>query len=311
MPDSEIIALIAALDEADPEIRRIAVMQAADGVHEHPDLFARASRDLDAGVRLEAVKTLEGDASAEGINALVDRLDDEDEEIRGAAAESLAEILDEAAGPVLLARLPGVTGPARAAVLAALRKLRQPGALAPAIALLGDPLALVRREAVRVLGYLRDANALEHLAERVFHDQDAEVRRAALGALGFGGDDLVVSALVQGLTDEDWQNREEAAVTLAKLLPPGAEAGLIAALDDDYWQVRLKSAHVLGKLKSAAAVPGLIAALSHPIGNLRKEAAGALGAIGDRAAVPALTAALGDQDVEVRKVAQRALDALA
>jgi len=311
MPDSEIIALIAALDQPDPDIRRIAVMQAVDWVHDHSHLFARASRDEDAGVRLEAVKALEGDASGDGVNALVDRLGDEDAEIRAAAAESLVEILDPAAGPVLLVRLEGVQGQARAAVLAGLRKLRQDGALEPALDCLGDPLASVRLEAVRVLGYLRHSGAVAGLTERIAVDGDAEVRRAAVGALGFADPEAAAPALLLGLRDADWQTREEAAVTLGKLLPGMAVGGLIIALDDQYWQVRLKAAVALGKLKAPAAVPALIGQLSHAIGNLRREAVNALAAIGDRSAVPALTEALSDTDVEVRKSARRALDALA
>lgn len=311
MPDSEIIALIAALDQPDPDIRRIAVMQAADWVHEHPHLFAHASRDGDAGVRLEAVRALEGDASEEGVNALVDRLEDPEADIRVAAAESLAEILDAAAGPVLLARLAGARGQARAAILGSLRKLRQEGALEPALDCLGDPLVSVRLEAVRVLGYLRHERAVAGLAERVVVDIDPEVRRAAVGALGFAEPDAAAPALLRALADPDWQTREEAAVTLGKLLPAEAANGLIAVLDDQYWQVRLKAAVALGRLKAGAAVPALIAQLSHAIGNLRREAVNALAAIGDRSAVPALTEALNDADVEVRKSARRALDALA
>jgi HEAT repeat protein len=305
--DPEIAALLTALDDPDAEIRRIGVLQAVDAAEEHPHLFARASRDSDAGVRLEAVRALEGDASDEGVNALVDRLDDDDSEVRTVAALSLAEILDEVAGPVLLRRLETAQGQARAAILGGLRKLRLAEAFLPALASLNDPLAAVRREAVGVLGYLRDAGALPALAERVGRDSDAEVRRAAVGALAFGSGDGVLPGLLSGLRDSDWQTREEAAVTLGRLLLAGSAADLIAALNDDYWQVRLKAANALGKLKEERAVAGLIAALSHPIGNLRKEAADALGAIGHRDAIPALTAALEDPDVEVRKVAERAL----
>jgi HEAT repeat protein len=312
MADSEFAVLITALENPDPQIRRIGILQAADAAHEYPQWFARASRDVDAGVRLEAVRALEGDATPDGVDALVDRLGDADPEIRQVAAESLAEIRDTAAGVTLLARLESAQGLAKAAILAGLRKLRLSEAFGPAVAALTDPLAIVRREAVGVLGYLRDSRALPALAERVSQDSDAEVRRAAVGALAFGDGEAVLSGLLQGLRDADWQTREESAVTLARLQPIGAADGLIVALaGDDYWQVRLKAANALGKLKETRAVPGLIETLSHPIGNLRKEAADALGAIGHPDAVPALTAALTDSDVEVRKVAERALARLA
>ena len=91
------------------------------------------SADPDASVRLEAVRALEGESAAPAVNALVDRLDDEDEDVAEAAATSLAEILDPIAAPVLLARLDGTQGITRAAILAGLRKLRFPPALTPAI----------------------------------------------------------------------------------------------------------------------------------------------------------------------------------
>lgn len=310
MSDHELAALLRGLGDPDPAIRLVAVLQAADLAQDHPEIFARASRDPDPGVRLEAVRALEGEGESEAVHALVDRLED-DEEIARAAAFSLAEILDPGAGPVLVARLEGVRGSARAAVLAGLRKLRQPDALLPAIKALNDPLPQVRREAVGVLAYLRDERALSALCERATGDNDAEVRRAAVGALGFAADDGVVPALLAALTDDDWQTREEAAVVLAKLRLPGAADGLVAALVTDlYWQVRLKAAAALGGLRERRAVPALLGALDHPIPNLRKEAATALGAIGDPAAAPALSTLSADPDIEVRKAAARALEAL-
>jgi HEAT repeat protein len=311
MTDPEVEALAAALEHPDAAVRRIAVLQAADAAHDHPEPFARATRDPNAGVRLDAVRALEGSASDTGIDALVERLGDEDADVRGAAAESLAEILDKDAAPLLLTHLERTEGPARAPILAALKKLRHADALPYAIEALSDALPSVRREAVGVLGYLHDEIAVPALAAQVASDADAEVRRAAAGALGFSSSDAALLGLLVGLRDADWQTREEAAATLAKLALPRSAAGLVAALKDDYWQVRLKAAYALGRIKARDAAAPLIEALSHPVGNLRKEAAGALGAIGDRAAIPALSLALDDPDIEVRKAAQRALAALA
>jgi HEAT repeat protein len=307
--DSEIAALREALDHADPDIRRLAVAQSADLAHDAPALFAHASRDPNAGVRLEAVRALEGEGAAEAVAALADRLEDSDPDVASAAAESLGEILDSHAGPILLQRLDHAYGAAKAALLAALRKLRLPAAATPAIAALGDPSPAVRREAVGVLAYLRDDQAVSALSDRAVHDPDTEVRRAAIGGLRFAAE-RALPAVLHGLRDSDWQNREEAAVTLAKLNLPDATDGLIAALDDSYWQVRVKAAVALGSLQASSAVPALIATLAHPLTNVRKEAANALGAIGDPEAAVALRALLQDSDIEVRKAAARALTAL-
>jgi HEAT repeat protein len=307
--ESEVAVLRAALKHADPDIRRLALAQSADLAHDEPALFAGASRDPDPGVRLEAVRALEGEGAVEAVAALADRLEDVDPDVTAAAAESLGEILDSRAGPILLERLDRSQGIAKAAILAALRKLRLPATTTPAIAALSDPLAVVRREAVGVLAYLRDAQAVSALSDRAVHDTDAEVRRAAIGGLRFAAE-RALPAVLHGLQDSDWQNREEAAVTLAKLNLPDATAALVAALNDSYWQVRVKAAVALGGLKARSAVQALILTLAHPASNVRKEAANALGAIGDPGAAAALRALLQDSDIEVRKAAARALTAL-
>lgn len=306
----EVAAAQPRLRDGDPAVRRIAVLQIADYAEEYPRLFVAAARDPDPGVRLEAARALEGNPDAAAVEALVDLLADPEEEVVDAAAESLAEILDPAAGPVLLKRLPAQMGQGRAAILAALKKLRQPQALVPALESLEDTRPSVRREAVGVLAYLKDPAALPALTHRASADPDPEVRRAAAGALSFAAADSVLPALAAALGDADWQVRQEAAVTLGKLLLPGSAAGLIAALADSAWEVRLKAAQALGRLQAAEAVPALAEALQHPVSNLRKEAAAALGAIGSEIARPVLTAALGDADVDVRKTAARALEAL-
>ncbi|WP_163202428.1 HEAT repeat domain-containing protein, partial [Citrobacter koseri] len=79
-----------------------------------------------------------------------------------------------------------------------------------------------------------------------------------------------VPTLVAGLTDENWQVREEAAVSAAKIRLPEAVEPLIARMDDPVWQVRTKAANALGRIRAAAAVPVLGQALASGVSNLRK-----------------------------------------
>ncbi|MBR7981712.1 HEAT repeat domain-containing protein, partial [Burkholderia cenocepacia] len=170
--------------------------------------------------------------------------------------------------------------------------------------------AAVRAEAVVVLGWLKDGRALPPLARIATTDADADVRRAAVGAIGFAaaGDTAVVTALLAALRDAEWQVREEAASTLGKLRITVARDPLVAALDDDYWQVRLRAVRALGQLHDAAAASAVVALLSHTISNLRKEAALALGELRDRATLRALHDALDDRDPEVRKAVRIAIE---
>ena len=166
------------------------------------------------------------------------------------------------------------------------------------------------REAIRLIAYLRSANAVPRLVLRLAEEQDSEVRRTLVGALSCSNDVQAVSALCSALQDPDWQVREQAGVSLGKILSPLSIGALMDALADPAWEVRLKAANTLGQLTAREAVAPLAPNLRHPISNLRKEVANALGAIGEASSRAALESALDDPDVEVRKAVQRALERL-
>lgn len=294
------------LADADPEVRRVATMGLAEVVEpEAADLAIAALKDSDAGVRAAAARVLyEFEGNPDVIAALLEALSDSDTTVREAAAETLAENKDTAMGDLMLKRLDAEAPFVKASVLRALRELRVPGAQAPALALLEHPDARVRREAVGVLAYLKASDVLMALMSAARRDSDPEVRRAAMGSLVFSSSDRALETLVDGLSDEHWQVREEAAFVIGKLAPAPAVGPLINAMEDDYWQVRLKAAGSLGKLKDPAAIPALGAALAYEVSNLRKEAVGALGEIASPQALPLLEKALEDPDPDVRKVAR-------
>lgn len=299
------------LASPDPEVRRIAVMNLLDSDADDIEMLLLAAlKDADANVRVEAARLLEGYETREVVAGLVDVLDDDDAEVREAAAISLSELKEAPMGDGLLAALPGASKPfVKAALFRALRELRRREAFAPALAALQESAAEVRCAALGVLGYLKNGAALPEIARIVGADPDPEARRIAVGALGFAADLAAVTpALKRALQDHSWQVREEATATLGKLLAADAIDDLIAAMADPYWQVRIKAARSLGKLKARSALPVLIDALGHEISNLRKEAAVALGEVGDAAAIPALEKALHDPDPDVRKLTQLALN---
>lgn len=294
------------LADADPEVRRVATMGLAEVVElEAANLAIAALKDSDAGVRAEAARVLyEFEGNPDVIKALLEALADSDAAVREAAAETLAENKDTTMGALMLERLDAENPFIKASVLRALRELRVPEAQGAALVLLEHPDARVRREAVGVLAYLKASDVLMALMDSARRDSDPEVRRAAIGSLVFSSSDRALETLVDGLSDEHWQVREEAAFVIGKLAPPSAVEPLIDAMEDEYWQVRLKAAGSLGKLKDPAAIPALGAALAYEVSNLRKEAVSAMGEIASPEALPFLEKALEDPDPDVRKLAR-------
>jgi HEAT repeat protein len=165
---------------------------------------------------------------------------------------------------------------------------------------LQDEAVSVRRAAAALLGWLRDPAAQAGLIGATA-DEDAEVRRIAIGAILPGGPETD-TAFARAFDDENWLVREEAATRAGRIKLEATLPALIARMQDDYWQVRVKAAASLGQLKLAEAIPALAAALAVPISNLRKEATAALGEIGHRDALPHLAAYADDPDPDVRKL---------
>lgn len=325
-PDTapETAALQQRLLSTDPGVRRVALLAFADVEDEAllPTIASLLRLDPEPELRAEAARALAGWDHADVVDALADALCDEPA-VRQAAAQALTELKDGAAGARLVPHASHADSFVCGAALRALRELRVPAAAGPALAALRHADAGVRREAVGVLGWLKQSNALAPLAELAVGDADAEVRRAAAGALGLASHadaPAVLPALCSALRDAAWAVREEAATTLGKLVAGEAAVGASAraasgaalreAMDDPYWQVRLRAARSLGRLRDSAALGVLTEALLHQAGNLRKEAAIALGEIGDSTAVPALQAAEADPDPEVRKAVRLALQRL-
>jgi len=309
--DPDLAALVARVAAPDASVRRIALLELAD--LEDSDLvpiFVAALRDDPcADVRGEAARVLAAWEQPDVVDALCHALLDADGDVRATAAQSLSELKDVASGAVLCSWAERAEPFVLGAVLRGLRELRAPDAFAPALRALDAPAPAVRAEAVAVLGWLKDHRALAPLARAATADAHADVRRIAVGAVGFAtsSDPAVVAALLTALRDAEWQVREEAAATLGKLRVAIARAPLVTALADDYWQVRLRAVRALGQLRDAAAAPAVVPLLAHTISNLRKEAALSLGELRDPATLSALHDALDDRDPEVRKAVRIAI----
>jgi HEAT repeat protein len=305
----ELAPFLLRLQEADPAVRRIALLDLADLEDEEalPILIDALRRDPDASVRLEAARVLAAWETPEVVTALLDALVDTATPVAEAAAQSLSELKDAALGQLLVEHSGHPSAFVRASVLRGLRELRYPLAYAPAVKALDDADANVRREAITVIGWLKQSDALTDLARLAINDPVVEVRRAATGALGIAADAKVLPALFSALNDKAWQVREEAALTLGKLKLPTSDAPLVRALDDEYWQVRLQAVRALGRLRAHSVLEKFTELFHHPISNLRKEVALALGEIGDKAALPLLEAAIDDADPDVRKSVRIAL----
>lgn len=209
---SAVPALVLALNDEEPELRRVAAraLGRIPGVQALPELVAAALFGR-------------GPLASVAAHALLDR---------GQAA--VAPLLEAAGRP----------GSARSKALALLGRLRALEALPAAIdALREDKDPEARQEAARCLGLLAHPDAAAPL-RAALSDGLREVRVQAAWALGRVGDPSAAPELEKALRDGYWWVRVRAAESLARLGEPGV-AALQALAGDPEPAMRALAAEIL------------------------------------------------------------------
>jgi HEAT repeat protein len=268
----------------------------------------------DGGAR-EAVREVVGDrlASLDGIEARLNRLEEEFASFRKASAASAG---DGAAEPTADA------DGSRAAVEASLSTLQErvkgleadplrrayaflasenpelrrqgintldrvarfdPEARAAIRELLKDPSARVREQAAQKLMDLRDKESAPEM-KALLADTDARTRRRAVQALGaMEARDAARDIGRTLVSDTDDQVRQTAADVLGRLRSRDAEESLVEALKDKNEMVRGEAIASLGEIGATSAAPQLRALYDQDPGEHRVRLALALKGIGDEA----------------------------
>jgi HEAT repeat protein len=201
-----------------------------------------ALNDYDAGVRIYVSKALGEIGDKIAIKPLISKLNDKDSAVRGYAALALGEIKDPAAIEPLFDVLTDKDSWPRQSAVKALKRIDPKWAQSNAskkavpglIAGLDDENINVQKGAVKVLGDIKNASAVEPLIEKL-SDNDKVLRNSAARALGKIGDSRAVEPLIYALKNNDVNEYDPSATILAlgKIMDVRAVKPLIEALNDD------------------------------------------------------------------------------
>jgi HEAT repeat protein len=240
-----------------------------------------AASDLDADVRFQALTALTRLVAAGPavLEVAREKIDDEDPEVVGVAAELLAALGDTASARRLVERLPELPKEARRSVLFAAASLGAQGLVPDLLAETGKlPYAL---RACEALGRTGDASAVEPLAAlmgRFFTHRFIKV--AAAAALASLGDERGSRALGKylGARRRDMRGFAMEQVGLLKLTAHrGALIGVLADARDYHSDT---AAIALGALGDEACAEALRSATGDPRQEVRQEAIAALSRLG-------------------------------
>src|SRR5258706_419300 len=250
-------ALAKHINDGTPQLRLLAIEAVKDG---GPASLAQAvqaaTKDKDKRVRAVAAKAVARLGGEGAVAALSPLLQDEVDDVRFAAANGLGRLGSEEARAPLLGLLKYGTVKVRRAVFRALSRLK--GAppresIAGLLDALYDDDAVVRAYAIDVLSGAnkRDKRILP-VVRLQLKDTNVHVRKASVRALGVLGDESIVTALEDALTDDSPEVRMVAVDALERIGGNKAAAVLekhVATEQDKEVAARAKEAIPRAKAK--------------------------------------------------------------
>lgn len=171
---------------------------------------------------------------------------------------------------------------------------------------LEDERPEVRRQAVKTIGRLQNDNHTAYLVPAL-GDSDASVRGAVYFALGQIGDDRAAPPVAARMRrEEDAQLLREALKALGKMGGIAASAGAAAYLKSEDPVVRTEACYALGRMEDSVHTVQLVSLLRDESDEVRAAAAYGLEKSSQEEFAPALAALYQDESAVVREFAIRA-----
>jgi HEAT repeat protein len=265
----------------------------------HDAALVEALHAAEPAARVAVLPVVSSRRAAPDVRGL---LDDDDPEVRARACDALARIGDTSAVPALFAMLGDASPRAAHAAAAAIQSLGTTDTCALAIDALRTGAPGVRRQALRIIGYLGCDHAYDAVRAAV-DDADRRLVELAIAALGLLDDPRVEPAL--GELSQHVDEVRRAAVMRATVQRGGLQTAdvLQRGLSDDAAWVRYYACQGLGRLGDVRATSPLIARLADAAPHVRIAAIEALAQLDTPAAWQALCSAVRSPDPDQQRAA--------
>ncbi len=228
--------LLRALEDPEVAVRLEAARTAGEvGLEAAVPVLREWMEAPDADIRAAAARALGAIGDPRPVGSLVRALGDSSASVRRAAVKALARLgadpeIGRSVAVPLLARLDDDDAEVRIAAAEALASMNDPRAVVPLVGRARDSAPEVRVAVYRALGELADRRAAAALIQSL-RDDDENARLAAIAALGRMRASSATPALRELAASRDARVAQAAVVALGRMVDdPGALDGLVEAL---------------------------------------------------------------------------------
>jgi HEAT repeat protein/cyclophilin family peptidyl-prolyl cis-trans isomerase len=294
-------ALAKALSDEEASVRRMAAfaLGQSGSASAERHLILRLYTEQDPAVVGALIDALGKIGEEDASKVLTKSLDSPDSDSRARAATALGllgrrEIMDEAADLALIDHVEEFEDEVRWRVFYALARRKPEAALDVLIAGLGDRHPLARAYAARGLGQLEQERAIFPLMGALA-DKDWRVVVNATRALGKLGDQRAVEPLLLVAKSPNEHLSLVAIRALGQLGGPRAAEHLRSGLESESWRKTSECARALATADTCMATPYLIPLVKSPTARVRAASAEGLGTAGDSLALATLEGLLADE----------------
>jgi len=203
-------AILGGVSEALLERMRVGLPEAQEVDPRVLQAMVTALQDEDAEVRAAAANALGNLESVDAVSPLAAVLTDDDTDVRSQAAWALGMIESDAAVAALSTAMSDAEAEVRNEAAWALGMIESVDAVPALAAAVGDADEDVREQVAWALGMIESAEAVDALSGMLRNDSSADVREQAAWALGMIEDEAALDALLDAFTDEDTDVRKQA-----------------------------------------------------------------------------------------------------
>jgi HEAT repeat protein len=297
-------ALKSALEDMDSNVRFwAAICLGNQRNRNHSKILLEKLQDPDTGVRIAALRALREIGDPHVASKLFEALSQPSEQIRDLIYDILKDFGTHSI-PYLMESLSSEYWMGRALAAQALTEMGSE-AVFPLVTALESQDKERKYWAIRILGKIKEKSAYSEI-RKFLSDPDAEIRMAALEAVGSYLNPDAITMIIERFLDPAWIVRKHACKAMVKYKGKAIKQ-LLNALNSIEEDVRYWSLRSIGEIKPAGIYTHLIRLFKDKSWTIRKTTSDVLGSYGEEVLMELSALATDSSDPEIRYWVLRSL----